>query len=274
MSFKTFSLSYVSIRTGCNMKRRTIALTSVVAVAVFAATGFFLIQRDHNFTPAETSQSAVSVRHSPTSKEEQGLEPESTNSAPQKYITARTAQTDAETAYELVEINLRCQIDRDASANGEHIRITPEGLCKDLSLKPLSREEIFKAITYAAEHGNIKAQLDYSLYASRIFEDELHSLDPDLIREYKDNTVRFLEAAGSAGQPQAYARLSDIYKNGALASKDPVMAYAYAEAYFRTGSSRYGASFLSNASSGLDGAQLRRGTEIANQILSKRSASR
>lgn len=262
------------------MKRRTIALTSVAVVAVLSTAGFFLIQNDTKFAPAETSQSVDSARRGPSSSEEPGLQPGSITSAPQKYAAARPApaarqaQTDAETAYELVEINLRCQIDREASANGEHLRSTSEELCKDLSLKPLSREEIFKAITYAAEHGSTKAQLDYSLYASRIFEDELHSLDPDLIREYKANTIRFLEAAGSSDQPQAYARLSDIYKNGALTSKDPVIAYAYAEAYFRTGSSRYGASFLSNASSGLDGAQLRRGKEIANQILSKRSASR
>ncbi|MEG2805512.1 hypothetical protein [Stenotrophomonas sp.] len=137
----------------------------------------------------------------------------------------------------------------------------------------MSREEVFKAITFAAENGEVRAQLDYSLYASRIFEDDKNALDPDLIREYKDNTIRFLESAGASGQSQAYVRLSDIYKNGSLAPQDPVMAYAYAEAYIQTSTSRYGASFLNGAMSGLDSAQLRRGKEIATQILNGRSST-
>ncbi len=183
------------------------------------------------------------------------------------------ADASATSAYELVETDLRCQIDREASATAGHIRSTTDELCRDFWLEPLSPEEVFTAITHAAEQGNIRAQLDYALYASRIFEDERNSLDPDLIRDYKQNTVRFLESAGAAGESNAYVRLSDIYKNGILASKDPVMAYAYAEAFFRTSSSRYGASFLNNAAAGLDGAQLRRGKELANHLLSKRSAS-
>lgn len=256
------------------MKRKTIALVSIAAAATLTVGGFFLIRTDTKSAPSEFTQSSANDKRAPSSNEENRLQPASTASLLQKHPAPLATRTDAETAYELVEINLRCQIDREAAVGSGHIRSTSEGLCKDLSLEPMSREEIFRAITYAAEHGSIKAQLDYSLYASRIFEDEKYSLDIDLIREYKENTVRFLEAAGSSGQPQAYVRLSDIYKNGALASKDPVMAYAYAEAYFRTGSSRYGASFLSTASSGLDGAQLHRGKEIANQILSKRSSSK
>lgn len=256
------------------MKRKMIALVSVAAATAISAAGFFLIRNETKSVPSEIIQSPVSDRQAPSPNEETGLQPASAASSLQKHPAPLAAQTDAETAYELVEINLRCQIDREAALGSGHLRSTSESLCKDLSDKPMSREEIFKAITYAAEHGSTKAQLDYSLYASRIFEDEKYSLDTDLIREYKENTVRFLEAAGSSGQPQAYVRLSDIYKNGALTSKDPVMAYAYAEAYARTGSSRYGASFLSSASSGLDGAQLRRGKEIANQILKKRSSSK
>ena len=167
---------------------------------------------------------------------------------------------------------MRCQIDREAGSG--HIPLACEGLCKDLSLKPLSREEIFKAITYAAENGSVKAQLDYSVYAFRIFEDEKYALDTDLIREYKENTVRFLEAAASSGHPEAYVQLSDIYQYGAIAPKDPVMSYAYAEAYVRTSSTPRGASYLRAVSSGLDGAQLRRAREIANQILNKGSSSR
>lgn len=182
--------------------------------------------------------------------------------------------TDAATAYELVDINLRCQTDQEASAAAAHIRTTTDELCKDLSASPLSREEIFNAITYAAEHGNTRAQLDYALHASRIFEDERNALNPDLIQAYKDNTVRFLKAAGRAGETDAYIRLSAIYSDGALASSDPVIAYAYAEAYFRSGTSRYGASFLGTAMSGLDASQVRRGKEMANQILAERSTAR
>ncbi|WP_421567597.1 hypothetical protein [Stenotrophomonas sp. PD6] len=254
------------------MKRGKIALTSVVAAAALSAAGFLLIRNDTKSAPSDIIQPPLSDRRARPPNEETDLQPASTASSLQKHPAPIAAQTDAETTYELVEINLRCQIDREAGSG--HIRSTSEGLCKDLSLDPLSREEIFRAITYAAEHGSVKAQLDYSGYASRIFEDEKYALDTHLIREFKENTVRFLEAAGSSGQPDAYLQLSDIYNNGAITPKDPVMSYAYAEAYFRTGSSPRAASYLSTASAGLDGAQLRRGKEIANQILNERSSSK
>lgn len=254
------------------MKRRMIALSTVAAAAALGTAGFFLIGNDTTSAPREIIQSPAGDPKAPSLTEEAGLQAASTASLLKKHTAPTGAQTDAETAYELVAINSRCQIDREAGSG--HIRLTPEGLCKDLSLDPLSREEIFEAITYAAEHGVVKAQLEYGVYASRMFEDEKYALDIDLIREFKENTVKFLEAAGSAGQLDAYVQLSDIYRNGAIAPKDPVMSYAYAEAYFRTGSSRYGAAFLSNASSGLDGAQIRRGKEIANQILDQRNSSK
>jgi len=259
------------------MGRKIVAVSSVVVVAILGAASVLLAQ--HHPKPLSSATAVSSDKSLAETYADRG-EPEIPGSIHQaadavpKSDSLKPAEADAATAYELVEINLRCQTDREASLAGEHIPSTTDELCKDLSLEPLGREEIFKAITYAAEHGNVRAQLDYSLYASRIFEDEQNSLDPDLIREFKENTVRFLESAGRAGQSQAYVRLSDIYKSGALAPKDPVMAYAYAEAYFQTSSSPYGASFLNGAMSGLDGSQLRRGKQIANQILNGRSASR
>jgi len=254
------------------MKRRMIALTTVAAAAALCTAGFFLIGNDTTSAPREIIQSPAGDRQTPPLIEEIGLQPASTASLLQKHPAPIAAQTDAETAYELVAINSRCQIDREAGSG--HIRLTPEGLCKDLSLDPLSREEIFEAITYAAEHGVVKAQLDYAGYASRMFEDEKYALDVDLIREFKEYTVRFLEAAGNSGQPDAYVRLSDMYNNGAIVPKDPVMSYAYAEAYVRTGSSKRAAAYLSTAAAGLDGNQLRRGREIANQILDQRNSSK
>lgn len=272
-----FSWRFYFIRIGSTMWRKTIAVVSVIAVAVLGAVCYFMAQHHSEPHPATANKLANSSQpDARTVRGDSGREAaiRPPTSANPKGSGFNPSNADAAAAYELVEINLRCQIDREASAVGGHVRSTTDELCKDLSLEPLSREEVFKAITYAAEHGNIRAQLDYSLYASRIFEDETFSLDPDVIREYKENTVRFLESAGRAGESQAYARLSDIYKNGSLASKDQVMAYAYADAYFRTASSRYGASFLKNSKSGLDGEQLRRGMEIADQILNERSAPR
>lgn len=258
------------------MKRKVVVVASVMVVALSGTAGLSLIRQ--NSTPLPNTADEVSKASDPAARSDQeasrtpGLMNQGTRPSA-KAGGEHPADTSATTTYELVETNLRCQIDREASATKGHVRSTTDELCKDLWLEPLSREEVFTAITHAAEHGNIRAQLDYALYASRIFEDEHNSLDPDLIRDYKQNTVRFLESAGAAGESNAYVRLSDIYKNGTLASKDPVMAYAYAEAYFRTGSSRYGASFLNNAAAGLDGTQLRRGKQLANHLLDKRSAS-
>lgn len=262
--------------TGYTMKRTMVVAASVMAVALSATAGLSLTRQ--NPTPLPISAGAVAQASDPAARSDQeasrtpGLMNQTTRPSA-KAGGEHPADASATSAYELVETDLRCQIDREASATAGHIRSTTDELCRDFWLEPLSPEEVFTAITHAAEQGNIRAQLDYALYASRIFEDERNSLDPDLIRDYKQNTVRFLESAGAAGESNAYVRLSDIYKNGILASKDPVMAYAYAEAFFRTGSSRYGASFLNNAAAGLDGAQLRRGKELANHLLSKRGAS-
>jgi len=265
-------LGYFSIRIGRSMKRRMIALSTVAAAAALGTAGFFLIGNDTTSAPREIIPSPAGDRQAASLTEETGLQAASTASLLKKHTAPTGAQTDAETAYELVAINAGCQIDRKAGSG--HIRLTPEGLCKDLLLDPLSREEIFEAITYAAEHGVVKAQLDYAGYASGIFEDEKYALDIDLIREFKENTVRFLEAAGNSGESGAYVRLSDMYNNGAIVAKDPVMSYAYAEAYVRTGSNKRAASYLSAVSAGLDGAQIRRGKEIANQILDQRNSSK
>lgn len=254
-----------------------VVVLSIVAAAVLGAAGLFFALRHSKPLSSAAGASNENILSDPgvargDSGKVNSIRP--TLRAIQKNEVPGSAEADAATAYELVEIDLRCQVDHEASVEGDHARSTTDALCKDLLLDPLSREEIFKAITYAAEHGDIRAQLDYSLHAARIFEDEKNALDPELIRKYKENTVRFLESAGRSGESQAYARLSDIYRNGVLAPEDPVMAYAYAEAYFRTGSSRYGASFLESAMSGLNGEQLRRGKEIANRILSERRRSK
>jgi len=253
------------------MKPYTTVLASLAAAAL-GVSGLLLITNEANSPTAGVNRSSANAQSAPSSNEATRFQSPPTASLPQKHLAPAAAQADAESAYELVAINMRCQIDREAGSG--HIPLASEGLCKDLALKPLSREEIFKAITYAAENGSVKAQLDYSVYAARIFEDEKYAFDTDLIREYKENTVRFLEAAASSGHTEAYVQLSDVYKYGSIAPKDPAMSYAYAEAYVRTNSSPRAASYLRAVSSGLDGAQLRRGKVITSQILNKRSSSR
>ncbi|MDV3469061.1 hypothetical protein RZA67_10000 [Stenotrophomonas sp. C3(2023)] len=97
--------------------------------------------------------------------------------------------TGAAAAYELVALDLLYRIDAEASASGKHIRSTTEALCSDLAAEPLSREEVYNAITYAAEHGHVPAQLNYAVYAVRMFEDERNEMDPEPIRHYKESTL-------------------------------------------------------------------------------------
>ncbi|MFC6841264.1 hypothetical protein [Xanthomonas theicola] len=259
-----------------NMVAARLVVVVALAIAVFGAVDLFGTrqQADHRALGAVAPSQPQGRTNSGDGKSEK---PDAADHVPPAVTGMQRREPSdvaAAAAYELVETNLRCQTDREASLAGEHLGSTSEELCRDLSFDPLSREEIFNAIAYAAEHGNVRAQLDYALYAARIFEDERNSLNPSLIREYKRNALRFLESAGNAGQSQAYVRLSDIYKNGALAPKSPVMDYAYAEAYFQAGTSSYGASFLNGAAAGLDREQIRRGKELANHILNGRSASK
>jgi len=260
------------------MQRKLLVGTSVLAAAAVAITVLYIRQDEPPLFPTRIERAHVDAPvnqpiATELSKSVHSLDQPTAASVtgPQHVPIDDAVSKSASAAYELVERNLSCQIDREASISPKHIRITPKELCEDLFLEPLSREEVVSAITYAAENGNVSAQLDYALYASRMFEDERIALDPDAIRDFKERTVTFLESAGKAGESQAYMRLSDIYKNGVLASKDSVMAYAYADAYFRTSSNRSRATFMDNASFGLSGDQRLRGRQIADHILKQRT---
>lgn len=115
------------------------------------------------------------------------------------------------------------------------------------------------------------AAAPYAGYVAALFDDPRYALDPDFIREFKSNTVRFLEAAGRSGESDAYLRLSSIYSDGNLADGDPVLAYAYANAFFQAGSHRYAGKILHQSMDGLS-QELRRGNELSRHILDQRQS--
>ncbi len=255
------------------MGRREAVVLAAMVGAMLCGAAFYLRQQEVEAPPSTNTERGSSLSARAHGLRETGRAHDAGVSASSSTSSVSSVHTDdagAAAAYELVSLDLRCRIDAEASASGKHIRSTTEALCSDLAAEPLSREEVYNAITYAAEHGHVPAQLNYAVYAVRMFEDERNAMDPELIRHYKESTVRFLDAAGRAGESGAYVQLSDIYRNGVLAAEDPVLSYAYAEAYFRTGTSRYGAAFVRMASEPLDDAQRRRGRDIADRIVGSR----
>lgn len=255
------------------MKRKTWAAAGAGAVVALGAACWMLADGDTRqaIGPNAVALASGGEPHAPlqesASLQRMGA---ATYSAP--VPRPDLALTDeASAAYELVNANLRCQIDRDAPS-GDHIKLsTDPQLCDDFKKKPLSRSEIYQAITQAAEHGDVRAQLHYAGYAAELFDDPKYALDPNSVREFKLNTVKFLKAAGRNGESDAYLRLSDIYKEGTVTESDPALSYAYANAFFQTSKRRYAGNILRQSRAGLNQEELRRGEQMTREIINQRN---
>ena len=256
------------------MERGTLTALAAGSALVLAGAAWVLTQGD---SPVETGTRAVaSARGAPAASAVKGVDArrlaDSAGSRSDATLHDAAAPSDASVAFALVSGNLKCQIDRDADSIDPIKLSTDDALCDELRRKPLSNDEIYQAITLAAEQGHVLAQLHYAGYVAALFDDPRYALDPDFIRELKSNTVRFLEAAGRSGESEAYLRLSSIYSDGNLADGDPVLSYAYANAFFQAGTQRYAGKILHQSMDGLSPQELRRGNELSRHILDQRQS--
>lgn len=261
------------------MERGKLAALAAASALVLAGAAWVLTQGDSPVDP--DTRAVASARGAPAASAVRGVDArrlaDSAGSRSDATLHDAAApsdasEADASVAFALVSGNLKCQIDRDADSIDPIKLSTDDALCDELRRKPLSNDEIYQAITLAAEQGHVLAQLHYAGYVAALFDDPRYALDPDFIRELKSNTVRFLEAAGRSGESDAYLRLSSIYSDGNLADGDPVLAYAYANAFFQAGSHRYAGKVLHQSMDGLSPQELRRGNELSRHILDQRQS--
>lgn len=101
--------------------------------------------------------------------------------------------------------------------------------CKNLNVDV----SIYDLAKFAAESGNADAQLDFPALAAFAFGEEEAALDPELLKDYKQSSLRFLQSAAQNGKSEALQRLSESYQVGRFSERSPKLAYAYALAYAR-----------------------------------------
>lgn len=91
-------------------------------------------------------------------------------------------------------------------------------LCANVS--PMQVQERLHYLRLAAETGNTEAQIDY-------FMEGPDSADETRVRQWREEALRYLQAAGGRCNAYALSLLSNAYDAGTLAERDPVQVLAY-----------------------------------------------
>lgn len=133
-----------------------------------------------------------------------------------------------------------------------------------------SKYSAYDLAKFAAERGNLQAQLDFPAIAASVFNEEKNALDPALIAQYKRDSLRFLGMAADRGHPDAYARLAENYKNGLFSDQDKVKAYAYAYANSQAAQSKYSKEWLNRYSNGLTAQQIINAQQLAQTLVNRK----
>lgn len=84
---------------------------------------------------------------------------------------------------------------------------------------------------FAAEAGDVDAQVNFSLFASMHFARQEDTPDPATVQEFRQDTMRYLGKAAASGSVDALQRLAIAHEEGTYGGADPVKAYAYARAF-------------------------------------------
>ncbi len=125
---------------------------------------------------------------------------------------------------------------------------------------------------FAAESGNLQAQLDFSAIAASEFNEEKNALNPELVAQYKWDSLKFLNMAAAAGNSDAYARLAANYQTGLFSDKDKIKAYAYAYAYLNSQSNQSDMSkrWINQFMRGLSVDELLQAQQLGQSLISRK----
>lgn len=128
------------------------------------------------------------------------------------------------------------------------------------------RFSLYDLVQYAADSGNVEAQLNFSPLVASTFNDEKAAMDPALIARFKSDSLRYLQAAAKQGSADAHIRLSENYQAGRYSKADPLLAYAHAYVYARDSGSANATRLVENAAKGLTPAQINAARELAARL--------
>lgn len=142
-----------------------------------------------------------------------------------------------------------------------------KSLTDDIDCNQLDdRFSLYDLVQYAADSGNVEAQLNFSPLVASTFNDEKAAMDPALIARFKSDSLRYLQAAAKQGSADAHIRLSENYQAGRYSKADPLLAYAHAYVYARDSGSENAARLVENAAKGLTPAQINAARELATRL--------
>ncbi|MEP6906987.1 MAG: hypothetical protein ABI858_03255 [Pseudoxanthomonas sp.] len=133
-----------------------------------------------------------------------------------------------------------------------------------------SKHSAYDLAKFAAEKGNLQAQLDFPAIAASLFNDETNALDPLLIAKYKQDSLKYLNMAASAGSLDAYARLAENYRIGLFSQKDPIKAYAYAYANSQLNQSEISTRWANQFSNGLSSNELLQAQQLGQRLITRK----
>ncbi len=129
-----------------------------------------------------------------------------------------------------------------------------------------TKHSIYDLAKYAAEHGDQQAKTDFPALAAFAFNDEAAASNPELIRDYKESSRRFLEQAAKLGSQDALQKLSESFDSGRFTPKNPKLAYAYALAYAQKTGSRIAHKRATNLAMAISTVEIAEAQNIANKL--------
>lgn len=128
----------------------------------------------------------------------------------------------------------------------------------------------YELAKFAAEKGNVQAQLDFSAIAASVFNEEKNALDPNLIARYKSDSLKYLNMAADSGNADAFARLAESYRSGLFSDQDNMKAYAYAYANNQLKQSSFSKEWMERYSGGLSPDEVQRAQQLGQSLINRK----
>lgn len=175
-----------------------------------------------------------------------------------QVLKARAENGDADMAFSLANTLFACNT---------RVADQVEQNCKNVSQKEIN--EYPRLLDMAASQGNVGAQLAYApMMAQYMAQDESLMSDESAMRSYKYKTLSYLHSAAAQGSVDALNQLAIVYQSGHIVDRDPVLAYAYMYATYKTGLVPNSSKVLSTWSQGLTPSQISNGAREGEDIFS------
>lgn len=247
----------------------------VVVAAALTALAFLYFGTSYRITKTEVTagdpnEAAGTVAESPSFKTA------SAQANDQRVANAVPESMSPERAYADAESILRCARAADSDLvlpedmTPDEKRQFQESRVRGLDCSALdSKVSAYDLAKFAAERGNLQAQLNFPGIASSVFNEEKNALDPKLIAQYKSDSMRFLNMAAATGSPEAYGRLAENYQVGLFSEKDKVKGYAYAYAKSQLSPMTVSSSWTELFSRGLSPSELLEAQQLGERLIRK-----